>query len=383
MEKRILFIANDSGPYGANQSLLNIVSFLKSKDVFVRVVFPYVGPVCDLFKERGWDYEIVNFRYELRPKTRGGISFLFNVLRNYYKIAKNLIALKILSDLVDDNNINIIHSNSSVITIGLDLAKLKNVIHVWHLREYIHPNYNLYVFGGLRKYKIKIQNSSNIICITNGVAKWFNIGSNAFVLRDAIRKEPKYFQPISKSKYFLFCGSLNKNKGVEEAIMCFYKVFLKNSDYKLLIVGAGPLDYEEYLKEKVKNLNLKDSVKFLGFREDIDDLMVKATAFLMCSRNEALGRVTIEAMLNFCVVFGYNDGGTAELIEHSKTGFLYNNQEELVGYMMDIINSVESFNLVRENAYQYATSNFLEEKFGINLLEYYDSLDKKKSYIKN
>jgi glycosyltransferase involved in cell wall biosynthesis len=116
---------------------------------------------------------------------------------------------------------------------------------------------------------------------------------------------------------------------------------------------------------------------FLGFRNDIDFLMARANAFLMCSRNEALGRVTIEAMLNFCLVFGYNDSGTSEIIEHEVTGFLYSEKSELVSLMNKSIKNISSFNNIVHKAYTFATSNFLEKDFGIKLFEFYKKLNVK------
>jgi glycosyltransferase involved in cell wall biosynthesis len=375
MNKRILFIANDAGKYGANQSLINILSSLKEKNIFVTVVFPVRGGICEIFEEKGWDYYIVNYRTELCSKSNGYIGLVKNALRSYKKSYINSNALKVLCDVVKDNNINIIHSNSSVVSIGVDLAKRMKIHHVWHLREYIHPNFEMYVFGGLEKYKQKIKNTNNIICITKGVAYCFDVEKQAYILNDAVRKEVMYTKPISKSKYFLFCGSIVKNKGIEEAIEAFHKIFMKHPNYKLIIVGEGASDYEIYLKEKVKFLGIDENVEFLGFRKDVDDLMVKATAFLMCSRNEALGRVTIEAMMNFCLVIGYNESGTAEIIEHKKTGLLYKSQEELVTYMNDIIVNYEFFDDVLDNAYKFALDGFLERKFGDCLLNYYESLN--------
>jgi hypothetical protein len=51
--------------------------------------------------------------------------------------------------------------------------------------------------------------------------------------------------------------------------------------------------------------------------------MNQADALLMCSRCEALGRVTIEAMLLGKAVIGANTGGTPELITNGVTGLLY------------------------------------------------------------
>jgi glycosyltransferase involved in cell wall biosynthesis len=43
----------------------------------------------------------------------------------------------------------------------------------------------------------------------------------------------------------------------------------------------------------------------------------------MCSKNEALGRVTIEAMSRGTPVIGFDNAGTSEIIKHAYNGFLY------------------------------------------------------------
>jgi glycosyltransferase involved in cell wall biosynthesis len=377
LEKRILFIAHDSNTYGANQSLLNMVSVLKSNEIYFLIVVPSKGEICSYFDEFGYNYSVVNYKSEL---CNSSANFLLKFKNKVSLLRKNIInyfALKKLNTLVLSNNINVIHSNSAIVKIGFDLAKYNKIRHIWHLRELIHPNYNLFVFGGLDKYKKIIRHSDKIICVSKSVAESYNVIQKCFILKDAVRKNPKYKSPIEKEKYFLFCGTLHKNKGIEEAIMAFYDVFLINKSYKLLLVGSGDANYVTFLKNKVFNIGLKNNVVFLGFRNDIDCLMARANAFLMCSRNEALGRVTIEAMLNFCLVFGYNDTGTSEIIEHESTGFLYNEKSELVSLMNKSIENISSFNNIVNKAYMFASSNFLEKDYGIKLIEFYKKTDVK------
>ena len=369
-----MFIANDAGKYGANQSLINIVSSLKEKDIFVFVVFPVNGGICEIFDLNKVNYSIVKYRTELCSEPNGAMEHFKNFLRNLRKIWINAVAVKLLTDVVKSNRINIIHSNSSVLAIGSDLSKRVNVRHVWHLREHIHPNFKMFVFGGLEKYKRRIRDEKNLICVSKGVASGFNLENWIPVMYDAVRKEAKFFKPTVKNDYFLFCGSIDRNKGIEEALEAFQRVFAMYPNFRLLVAGEGALDYENYVKEKVRVLGLSNSVYFLGFRNDVDDLMHNATAFLMCSRNEALGRVTIEAMMNFCLVIGYNDSGTAEIIDHGKTGFLYNDIEELVFTMTEVIRNYKSYGDVLSNAHKFATNGFLERRYGENLLDYYDRL---------
>jgi glycosyltransferase involved in cell wall biosynthesis len=375
MKKNILFIAHDSSPFGANQSLINMISSIKDDKISYTVVFPDRGLICKQFDELGIEYHIVRFKAELCDFNGGIKNFILNKLRYFYKSIINVFALIELDRLVGLYDINIVHSNSSVIAIGEKLARSCRLRHIWHLREYIDLDHNLGVIGGIENYKKKIQNSDKIICISKGIAKHFGVQDNAFVLYNAVRKKGSCFQQKNKSNYFFFCGSLVKNKGIEEAIDAFCQVFKYNNNLKLLVAGNGSFEYEAYLKKKVNELNLQNNVEFLGFREDIDELMVNALAFLMCSKYEALGRVTIEAMLNCCLVIGFNNAGTAEIIENGKTGLLYQDCSELVNWMKFSITGEVNLDVIRKNAYNYACMNFLEEKFGNKLINYYTDLE--------
>jgi len=372
MDKRILFIAHDNGAYGANQSLLNMISSLQKKDIFCIVIFPEKGLITKIFDEKEWSYFVINFRTELHPLPIKWHDYIKRFLRKYYKKYINFKALKKLSLIIDQYNINLIHSNSSVVSIGYELSKLKKIVHVWHLREYIHPDFGLYVYGGFENYKKKIQSNNNLISIANGVAERFGIKNKSFILYDAVRSLERKKYTLNIEKYFLFCGGLYKSKGIEDVIFAFSEVVKIKKDYKLIIVGQGEAQYEDYLKRISQKLINENKIKFLGYRTDVDKLMSSATAFIMSSRNEALGRVTVEAMLNSCNVIGYNDGGTAEIVKHKITGILYENNQELIKYMIDIAENYNEYSEIRKNAYKYATDNFLEEQYGNKLIDIYN-----------
>ena len=73
----------------------------------------------------------------------------------------------------------------------------------------------------------------------------------------------------------------------------FNEYHKKNKKIILLLIGQGPK--EEEIKEKVNNLNLSDSVVFLGQREDANELYQAMDLFLFPSLYEGLGMVLIEA----------------------------------------------------------------------------------------
>lgn len=98
----------------------------------------------------------------------------------------------------------------------------------------------------------------------------------------------------------------------------FFSKMLKGRGLQLYIAGTGPTHIVKMIQAVIQKENLQEKVVLLGYRSDSKELMRKAIALLMCSKHEAFGRVTAEAMLNDCLVIGRNSGGTPELIEHGK-----------------------------------------------------------------
>ena len=106
--------------------------------------------------------------------------------------------------------------------------------------------------------------------------------------------------------------------------------------------------------------------------------MNEASAFLMCSKNEALGRVTIEAMFAGCPVLGRNSGGTKELIRHGTNGYLYNDIDEGVRYLNLLIDQSDMTRLLVNEGRNFAINNFSEEVYGKKIIDIYKSLIKQK-----
>ena len=95
----------------------------------------------------------------------------------------------------------------------------------------------------------------------------------------------------------------------------------------------------------------------------------------MCSKHEAMGRVTVEAMFYGCPVIGFNGGGTAEIIQDGKTGYLFNTIEECAFLMGKVITSNQE--PIIKNALKEAEDSFSIESYGEKILDVYQSLLKK------
>ena len=84
---------------------------------------------------------------------------------------------------------------------------------------------------------------------------------------DYVRKEKlKEELDIGTKKVILYIGRLRKRKGVEYLVKAFAKLRKERDDIILIIIGRG--ECRDELELLSKNLNIEDSVYFMGYVED-------------------------------------------------------------------------------------------------------------------
>ena len=92
-------------------------------------------------------------------------------------------------------------------------------------------------------------------------------------------------------------------------------------NWRLQIAGTGSEKSLAYLKLLCKENGVEDSVDFLGFRTEIEELYQKSAVFVLSSRFEGFGMVLVEAMSQgcACVACDYM-GRQREIFEELKDG---------------------------------------------------------------
>lgn len=152
--------------------------------------------------------------------------------------------------------------------------------------------------------------ATNYMCCSEYAGRWlfgdkeYDKG-NVYLLNNAIDLDKfKYDEKVRKLKRkelgikddtFVIghIGRFVAQKNHTFLIDIFNEYHKKNKKSILLLVGQGPK--VEEIKEKVNNLNLSDSVVFLGQREDANELYQAFDIFLLPSLYEGLPVVGVEA----------------------------------------------------------------------------------------
>jgi len=92
------------------------------------------------------------------------------------------------------------------------------------------------------------------------------------------------------------------------------------SNAKFVLIGDG--DLRDDLEKQVAAAGLTESFSFLGFRNDVRELLRTLDVFVLPSLYEGLPNVILEAMATSLPVVATAVDGTVELVDNGKTGFL-------------------------------------------------------------
>ncbi|GHV17815.1 glycosyl transferase [Spirochaetia bacterium] len=348
---KIVYILSSATKYGgANKLFYHMLTSLIRKGVKPFVLLPENGDMCEILFNDSIDFKVIPYYFTRYPPIRKGYELrdtLLYFLRLSKYIIVNFIAIEKIKKMLIKVNPDIIHSNVGPVHIGFHAARKLHIPHVWHLQEYQKLDFDICPFPSMKSF-IKKLNSKNNYCIviTKGIYKYFQLSdSNTRIIYDgALNFNEKNFLS-KKEKYFLFAGRLTHNKGVDNLINSFIEFSKLNKEYKLYIAGdTNDKKYNDNLYQIVEKNDLKERIVFLGMRDDIYELMEKATALVVPSLFEGFGLITVEAMFNGCLVIGNNTAGTKEILEPENLGLLYTTNDELVKTMLEVVNKgIESY----------------------------------------
>ena len=239
-------------------------------------------------------------------KKLGGRVFLIPKYQNLPKY------LKALGKLLKENQYRIVHSNINTLSVfPLYAAKKAGVpVRISHSHSTSNPKeWKRNLIKNILRPFSKRYATDFFAC--SEVAGRYLFGNKAFnqgevkIIHNAIDVDKFKFDEVARKKLrqefgikdstvvIGHVGRFVQQKNHTFLVDVFKEYHEKNPDSKLLLVGSGPL--EDEIKKKVEKLGLKDSVLFLGQRDDINKLYSVMDVFYLPSLYEGLPVVGVEA----------------------------------------------------------------------------------------
>jgi glycosyltransferase involved in cell wall biosynthesis len=329
--------------YGANLSMLNLIEGLGRYGIRSHVIAPEQGNLLPELARRGIPAAVVPFDW--------WVSTHRTMTGPIARLVRNVRRLGSFAARAGEWGCNLVYSNSSVFAIGAMLAAKLRLPHVWHFREFGRRDYDLlpdfgpfvprllartadatiFVSHALRRALLGRSPHANSHVIYNGVA--------SETVFDERRRSAESLRGRLHPFTFVLVGRFRESKGQDVAIRAFSQVAARYPATRLLLVGGagatGDQEYFDRCRALAVELVVADRVEFWGYIPDPERAFLEGDVALMCSRNEAMGRVTAEAMSACRPVIGFDSGGTSELIDPDRTGMLYRDGPEELAACMD------------------------------------------------
>ena len=171
------------------------------------------------------------------------------------------------------------------------------------------------------------------VVIENGV----NIGK----IREALpyRKDELVEGIDEETKLVCMVGRFSEAKDQPTLIKAMSKL---SGDIHLILVGEGPLMDKN--KELVNELQISNRVHFLGFRQDIYEILKTVDIVVLSSHWEGFGMAAVEAMAAEKPILVSNVEGLNDVVEDKWLKFQPNNENDLANKIIELLSSHELYN---------------------------------------
>lgn len=360
----LLILVNHPNLYGSNRSILMTVKGLDRTKINPIFVCGGSGPFTEELQKLELKYYTLKHFYSVYPNLTRGNKLLKALLffpKFIIQRSVNLVALIRVISIILRNRIDLVHTNVGPIHIGFYASILTRRKHIWHLREYQKLDFSMNPIPSMSMFR-NLAGLSRTVAISKGIYQYFQLKDNtATIIFDGVLSKDESILEKNKESYFLFVGRLDATKGILKLVESFGRFSKINKTFKLKIAGDGR--DSQKVRNLIRQLDLLDRVEMLGFQENIKPLLSKAYAIVVCSKSEAFGRVSVEAMFYGCPVVGLDVAGTREIIKPDNIGCLFKSFQELEQKLVELIEmDKKKYEELIVRAQQHAITHFTCEK---------------------
>jgi len=345
---------------GSPQVLLRLIDCLDRERYRPFFLASQNGKLCQELKKK--DVEILNCEQGIVSK-RG--------------LFRNIININKIAYLLRINKIDVVHINELGYNFELVVAaKMLRIPVILH-------NHNPAVFS---RKNINCLFGDKFIFVSNSLVKECK-GSEMIRNKTEVVYNPIDFDHFSSGKPIRAQLGIEQNqqvvgtiaqicprKGIDIFIATAEKVAKSLPDARFLIVGPEAIGAEAYaaeMRELIQRKNLGDTVKFMGPRNDIPDILASLDLFFLPSRAEPFGLVLVEAIAAGVPVVASSVGGIPEIIPTREIGIVKSLEEG--AFEEEIVGLLKNENQRRchsRHAFRYAYEHFSKDRFidGMNAM---------------
>jgi glycosyltransferase involved in cell wall biosynthesis len=258
-----------------------------------------------------------------------------------------ILSAKKLATIIDDNNIDVIHmhwgKDMPLAAFAKALSMRKPALVYTRQMMITRPKNDFYHHFLYRQLDLMLTITKELEGLCKKFIPMFAEKITTFYygvkvpdkfLDEAEIQQQREKLGFSKNDFIAgLIGRLEESKGQHLLIEAIHTAKQNGHDIKALIVGHEMIPgYRDKLKSQASELGVIDNIVFQDFSNSPQQLMQLCDCVILASGQETFGLVLPEAMRAGVAVIGSNSGGVPEIIDHGKTGLLFETQNALSLY---------------------------------------------------
>ncbi|MFQ5707897.1 MAG: glycosyltransferase family 4 protein [bacterium] len=312
----------------------------------------------------------------------------------------DMIALWRIYKIIKKGQFTIVHTHSSkpgfIGRIAAKLAGVPIIIHTIHgfpFHDFMSPavkRFYIYIERFLSKLsdklitvstlnlekavRLKLAERENFVNVYSG------IDFDKFDVSVDVEAKKRELGILNGEKIVGMVGRFSQQKAPLDFIRAIPEVLKQRNNVRFVLVGDGELKQDMY--ELAEKLDIDSKIMFMGFREDVPELLRVLDVFVLTSLWEGLGRSLTEAMYTGRPIVATDVEGVPELVKNGKTGILVQPQDvhSIAQGILELLSDRELSRQLGQAAKQKISDEFDAEHMVTDLEEVYRQvLDSKKN----
>lgn len=367
LSKKVFIIHTTNGFGGGVGTVIkNLVSYQLKKGYKVGILY--------IENSRDWEYlEEINETVSLFPVKDIGIKGT-NILLG---LPMNKLFKKIKREY---NNYNIIFHAHNPVAVGV-LQKISNLplvctIHGINTKDsYFSRFFTKYIINSL------VINEKKVIAVSENTQHYYNQeihSSYIQTIRNGVSIKKKEEYTDKKHTFTIgYVSNINDHKGWKYLVEAYISLLPQYKNIiKLILAGDGPKYEVDSLMDIIKQYNLEEDVKYVGYVPDAGDTLIPYLDLLVLpSKSEGLPMSILESLGNGIPVLATAVGGVPEVIKDGENGFFINrDSKSIYEKIRIIIENPELYALLKKNAFTSFYYEFTEKVMGGKYDEIYREL---------
>ncbi|MEZ0123230.1 MAG: glycosyltransferase family 4 protein [Candidatus Reddybacter sp.] len=386
----VLYIASrgDMGAGGENY-LLTLFRNMDRDEISPTVVLPQDGSLRQPVESLGIEVIVVDADYSwLQPNIA------------WYSVMAGLQdRVKTLATIIDEKQIDLVHTNSNLRFEGALAARLTGTPHLYLAHIEFQPDMPIFqrlplslasyaqLMGELSEYVVAVSQSVASTLSSHIPTQKLQVIHNGLELKafDAALSNQSHSHKLraelglnDSDILIAAVGRIAPDKGFDY-LLDAARLVLSNTTGNIHFIVVGSEENQEHaadLKQKVADYNIAEHFHFIGFRDDVPDILAASDIFVLSSRKEGHPYVMLEAMASKCAIIACNCAGVEETIDEGETGFIVpiGDYNAIAKQLNLLTNDAQLRAKFADAARNKIESSFTADKTANSLIEVYQGL---------